>query len=100
MTLLRRLGNHSRKNRLYRAFRELGRVIRTITLLRYLSEPQLLAAQGHPVDNDDLATITPYITHNIRRLGDLVLDLDPPDTVPTTRLDLEPRALFPGGPTA
>ncbi|WP_435831795.1 Tn3 family transposase [Nonomuraea fuscirosea] len=25
VTLLRRLGNHSRKNRLYRAFRELGR---------------------------------------------------------------------------
>ena len=41
VTLLRRLGNHSRKNRLYRAFRELGRAIRTITLLRYLSEPQL-----------------------------------------------------------
>lgn len=34
-------GNHSRKNRLYRAFRELGRAIRTITLLRYLSEPAL-----------------------------------------------------------
>jgi TnpA family transposase len=41
VTLLRRLGNHSHKNRLYRAFRELGRVIRTVTLLRYLSEPQL-----------------------------------------------------------
>lgn len=41
VTLLRRLGNHSRKNRLYRASRELGRAIRTITLLRYLSEPQL-----------------------------------------------------------
>ena len=38
VTLLRRLGNHSRKNRLYRAFRELGRAIRTITLLRYLSQ--------------------------------------------------------------
>jgi TnpA family transposase len=164
VTLLRRLGNHSRKNRLYRAFRELGRVIRTITLLRYLSEPELreqitaitnkaeafhgysewlmvggklighndpdhqeqvvkfneltancaiystalditdaanaLAAEGHPVDHDDLAAITPYITHTIRRLGDLVLDLDPPDAVPATRLDLEPRALFPGGPAA
>ncbi|MCX5346015.1 hypothetical protein [Streptomyces atratus] len=55
-----------------------------------------MAAEGHPVDHDDLATITPYITHTIRRLGDLVLD--PPDTTPTTRLDLEPRALFPGGP--
>ncbi len=41
VTLLRRLGNHSRKNRLDRAFRELGRAIRTITLLRYLSEPEL-----------------------------------------------------------
>jgi TnpA family transposase len=41
VTLLRRLGNHSRKNRIYRAFRELGRAIRTITLLRYLSEPEL-----------------------------------------------------------
>ncbi|MDR7304480.1 Tn3 family transposase [Haloactinomyces albus] len=123
VTLLRRLGNHSRKNRLYRAFRELGRVIMTITLLRFLSEPELreqitaitnkaeafhgyaewlmvggklighndpdhqelvvkfnelmancaiystalditdvtnaLAAEGHPVDHDDLATITP-----------------------------------------
>jgi hypothetical protein len=41
VTLLRRLENHSRKNQLYRAFRELGCVIRTITLLRFLSEPQL-----------------------------------------------------------
>ena len=41
MTLLRRLGNHSRRNRIYKALRELGRVVRTITLLRFLSEPQL-----------------------------------------------------------
>ncbi|GAA1994135.1 hypothetical protein GCM10009838_67980 [Catenulispora subtropica] len=41
VTLLRRLGNHSRRNRIYKALRELGRVIRTITLLRYLSEPAL-----------------------------------------------------------
>lgn len=41
VTLLRRLRNNSRKNRLYRAFRELGRVIRTVTLLRYLSNPGL-----------------------------------------------------------
>jgi len=41
VTLLRRLGNHSRKNRLYRAFRERGRAVRTITLLRYLPEPGL-----------------------------------------------------------
>ncbi len=39
--LLRRLGNESRKNRIYKAFRELGRAMRTIVLLRYLSEPEL-----------------------------------------------------------
>ncbi|OLT40047.1 transposase [Saccharomonospora sp. CUA-673] len=164
VTLLRRLGTHSRKNRLYRAFRELGRVIRTITLLRYLSDPGMraqitaitnraegfhnyadwlmiggrvlghndpdhqerivkfnellancavystalditdaanqLAAEGHQVDTDDLATVTPYIQHTIRRMGDLVLNLTPPEDTPVTRLDLEPRVLFaaPTGP--
>jgi len=163
VTLLRRLGNHSRKNRLYRAFRELGRAIRTITLLRYLSEPALreqitaitnrteafhgfadwlmfggklighndpdhqekvvkfneliancviysnacditdaanaLAAEGHPVDTDDLATVSPYITHTIRRFGNWTLNLTPPDQTPTTRLDLEPRVLFGAPPS-
>jgi TnpA family transposase len=162
VTLLRRLGNHSRKNRLYRAFRELGRVIRTITLLRYLSEPALreqitaitnrneafhgfadwlmfggklighndpdyqekvvkfnelianaviystacditdaanqIAAEGEPVDPDDLATIAPYITHTVRRFGNWVINLTPPEQTPTTRLDLEPRVLFRAGP--
>jgi len=40
-TLLRKLGNYSRKNRLYQAFRELGRVVRTVFLLEYLSSPAL-----------------------------------------------------------
>ena len=39
--LLRKLRHDSRKNRLYRAFREVGRVIRTIFLLRYVADPQL-----------------------------------------------------------
>lgn len=39
--LLRRLGTESRKNNVYKAFRELGRMIRTITLLRFVSEPEL-----------------------------------------------------------
>lgn len=159
VTLLRRLGVNSRKNRLYRAFRELGRVIRTITILRFLSEPELreqidvmtnkvesfhnfsdwlsfgadlighndpvqqekivkfnellaniviysnacditvaanqLAAEGYPVDPEDLATVSPYITENIRRFGDYVLDLTPPESEPDTRLDLVPGALFP-----
>ncbi|MBH8605906.1 Tn3 family transposase, partial [Thermoactinomyces sp. CICC 10522] len=33
-----RLSNDSRKNRLYKAFRELGRVVRTVFLLEYISD--------------------------------------------------------------
>jgi TnpA family transposase len=39
--LLRRLGSYSRRNPLYRAFRELGRVVRTVFLLEYLNDAQL-----------------------------------------------------------
>lgn len=37
-TLLRKLGSYSHKNKLYRAFRELGNVVRTVTLLRIISD--------------------------------------------------------------
>ncbi|MFE7941952.1 Tn3 family transposase [Streptomyces griseoincarnatus] len=40
-TLLRRLRAGSRKNATYTAFREVGRVIRTVQLLRYLSDAPL-----------------------------------------------------------
>jgi TnpA family transposase len=40
-TLLRRLSTYSRRNNFYKAFREVGRVIRTVQLLRFLSDPQL-----------------------------------------------------------
>jgi len=40
-TLLRKLGTYSRKNRLYQAFRELGRVIRTIFLLEYINSAEM-----------------------------------------------------------
>ena len=41
-TLLRRLSTYSRHNNFYKAFRrEVGRVIRTVQLLRFLSDPQL-----------------------------------------------------------
>jgi hypothetical protein len=40
-TILRRLGSESTKNKLYFAFRELGRVIRTLFLLKYLDNPEL-----------------------------------------------------------
>lgn len=40
-TILRKLGTESRKNRLYVAFRELGRVVRTIFLLRFINDEEL-----------------------------------------------------------
>ncbi len=41
MTLLRHLNNRTRKNQIYHAFREVGRAVRTIVLLSYLSDPAL-----------------------------------------------------------
>jgi TnpA family transposase len=40
-TILRKLGTASRKNKLYFAFRELGRVVRTIFLLEYVNSEEL-----------------------------------------------------------
>ena len=40
-TILRKLGTYSRKNRLYQAFSELGRAIRTGFLMEYLGSQDL-----------------------------------------------------------
>jgi TnpA family transposase len=40
-TVLRKLCSKSRKNKLYFAFRELGRVERTIFLLNYINDPEM-----------------------------------------------------------
>jgi TnpA family transposase len=40
-TLLRKLGTASRKNKLFAAFRELGRVVRTIFLLQFINDEAL-----------------------------------------------------------
>jgi TnpA family transposase len=40
-TLLRRLSTYSRRNNIYQAFREIGRTVRTVQLLRFLSDAQL-----------------------------------------------------------
>ncbi|MEO0835280.1 MAG: Tn3 family transposase [Cyanobacteria bacterium J06642_3] len=40
-TVLRKLGSYSRKNRLYQAFRALGKVNRTMYLLRFISDRAL-----------------------------------------------------------
>ena len=39
--ILRRLGTHSRKNKVYFAFRELGKVTRTMFLMRYINDVEL-----------------------------------------------------------
>jgi len=46
-TILRRLGTHSRKNKLYFAFQELGKVVRSAYLLRYLREPDIRRKVNH-----------------------------------------------------
>ena len=40
-TILRKLGTASRKNKLFVAFRELGRVVRTIFLLQFINDEDL-----------------------------------------------------------
>jgi len=52
--ILRRLATYSRKNRLYFAFRELGRAIRTEFLLRYLGSADLRRAIGAATNKSEL----------------------------------------------
>ena len=138
-TLLRKLSNYSRKNRLYQAFRELGRVVRTTFLLDYISDMELreqitattnkveayngfskwlffggdgiiadndpeeqekvikyndlvanavifqnvvdqtrilrmLKEEGFPINREDVATLSPYVTSHIKRFGDYIID--------------------------
>lgn len=140
--LLRKLGHESRKNCLYQAFRELGRVVRTIFLLRYISEIPLreqitkttniaerynqlcewirfasgglmaendpeemqkrvrytdivanalmlqnvadltnaleqLRQQGYPVQPEDVAHLSAYMTDHLQRFGEYMLKLRP-----------------------
>jgi TnpA family transposase len=46
--LLTRLNSTSRRNALFRAFHQLGRVVRTIHMLEVLAEPELLRLGGSP----------------------------------------------------
>jgi TnpA family transposase len=43
VTPMRRLSSNLRKNQIYKAFREVGLVMRTVTLLRFLAD----SARGH-----------------------------------------------------
>jgi len=138
--LLRKLSNYSRKNRLYRAFQELGYVVRTTFLLEYISNVELremitattnkveqynqlsdwtsfgalelvasndedemekavkyndivtnsvilqnivdmsdiihqLTREGAQIREDDLASLSPYLTEHIKRFGDYHIDI-------------------------
>ncbi len=50
-TILRRLSSYSRKNKLYFAFRELGRAVRTIFLLQYIS--------SHVINKEAIERLSP-----------------------------------------
>ncbi|HEY0688063.1 MAG TPA: Tn3 family transposase [Kribbella sp.] len=43
VTLMCRLSSNSRKSQIYKAFREVGRVMRTVALLRFLADSGLRA---------------------------------------------------------
>ena len=140
-TLLRKLSTYSRKNRLYQAFRELGRAIRTGYLMNYIGDEELrstiqaatnksegfncftkwvlfggdgiiaennrdeqrkiikynhlvsnciifynvfhitqilqeLVMEGHKIEEDTIAALSPYITQHINRFGRYNLDLN------------------------
>jgi len=145
-TILRKLSTYSRKNRLYQAFRELGRAIRTGYLMKYIGSEELrsiiqgatnksesfncftkwvsfggdgiiaennrdeqrkiikynhlvsnciifhnvfhitqilqeLIMEGHKIEEDTIAALSPYVTQHINRFGRYNLDLNrnPPD---------------------
>ncbi|MBI3605555.1 MAG: Tn3 family transposase, partial [Nitrospirae bacterium] len=138
--LLRKLGNYSRKNKLYQAFCELGRVVRTVFLLKYISDLPLrqeitavtnivesyngfskwfffggegvitendpdeqekrikyndlvanavifqnvvditqilwdLEREGYHFADEDIATLSPYMTRSVKRFGEYVINL-------------------------
>lgn len=61
--LLQKLGVYSRKNKLYFAFRELGRVVRTIFLLEYMSnKPMRMEIRGATTKIESFHTFRDWIS--------------------------------------
>jgi Tn3 transposase DDE domain len=54
-----------------------------------------LAAEGHPVDTDDLAAVTPTSPARSAASSTGSWTSSRPGSSPVTRLDLQPRVLFP-----
>lgn len=72
--LLQKLGVYSRKNKLYLAFRELGRVIRTIFLLEYIaSKPMRIEITGATTKIESFHTFRDWVTFG----GDVITSGDP-----------------------
>ena len=57
-TVFRKLGSYSRKNRLYQAFQALGKVIRTMYLLRFISDRSLRRERLSPHKYSSLISLT------------------------------------------
>ncbi|MFQ5675733.1 MAG: Tn3 family transposase [bacterium] len=61
--LLQKLGVYSRKNKLYLAFRELGRVVRTIFLLEYISsQPMRMEIRGATTKIESFNTFGDWVS--------------------------------------
>ncbi len=155
--LLRKLTHDSRKNQLYKAFRELGKVIRTIFLLQYISDKELrvkitatmnqvenyhkfagwfffggegvitendpldqekaikyndvvanavilhniidmtttlkyLLDEGYSVSRPEVTQLSPYLTRNVKRFGDYIMDAE------VMPMPLDEELMFPEQP--
>jgi TnpA family transposase len=72
--LLQKLGVYSRKNRLYLAFRELGRVVRTIFLLEYISsQPMRMEIRGATTKIESFNNFRDWVTFG----GQVITSGDP-----------------------
>lgn len=85
-TILRKLGTRSRKNKLYFAFRELGRVIRTKYLLEYISDGELRRIVTAATNkNEQFNEFTKWLFFG----GDGIISENAPPT--TTDCDVQPN---------
>lgn len=69
-TVLRKFCSKSRKNKLYFALRELGRVERTIFLLNYINDAEMRSQIQAATD------MSPYWTEHLNRFGIFSLDMN------------------------
>ena len=74
--VLTRLNSYSRRNKLYRAFRELGRVFRTLYLLRWIDDDDLRRTVTHEANKvehyHDFASHLNFGSHGVLRTNSRV----------------------------